>query len=191
MAPLATRCGSQRGFSLVETLVASVILATTLVSLAELIGMAVKSNASARTSTVATVLAAQKLEQLRALTFGFNARGGPITDTTTETGVSPPQPTGGTGLTPSTVNTLVTSVDGYVDYLDGDGRVVGRGTAIPPGTVYIRRWMITPVPANPETTLIVQVFVTQRKDRAVVNSQRLTQMPGEARLVTVRTRKAQ
>lgn len=182
---------SERGFSLVETLVASVILATTLVSLAELIAMAVKSNSSARTSTSATVLAAQKLEQLRALTWGFDSTGSPIGDTTTDTSVSPERPNGGTGLAPSPTNTLRASTSGYVDYLAADGTQLGGGAAPPTATVYIRRWMIEPLPTRPDDTLIIQVLVTRRRERGLANLGSVGRMPEEARMMTIKTRKAQ
>src|SRR4051812_16623544 len=53
------------GFSLVEVLVATALLAVTVAGLAELFAISVKNNAAARYGTAAAVLAAQKIEQLR------------------------------------------------------------------------------------------------------------------------------
>lgn len=57
---------TERGFSLIEVLVAAAILAVGLLSLAQLLAMTVSANAAAGRTTDATVLAAQKLEDLRA-----------------------------------------------------------------------------------------------------------------------------
>jgi prepilin-type N-terminal cleavage/methylation domain-containing protein len=57
---------AERGFSLIEVLVAAVILAVGILSLAQLLAMTVSANAAAGRTTGATVLAAQKLEDLRA-----------------------------------------------------------------------------------------------------------------------------
>jgi type II secretory pathway pseudopilin PulG len=182
---------SQAGFSLVETLVATAMLAVSLVALAELFGIAAKSNATARNSSFATTLAQQKLEQLRGLTWGFDTLGLPISDTTTDTSVSPEAAAGGTGLAPSPSNTLQASTNGYVDYLDNNGGQLGGGTVAPPGTAYIRRWLIEPLPTNPNNTLIIQVLVTRRQDRGTADAGAVARLPDEARLVTVKTRKTQ
>ncbi len=57
----------QRGFSLVETIVATSLLATALVALAQLVGAGVQSGAAARARAATTLMAEQKMEQLRAL----------------------------------------------------------------------------------------------------------------------------
>jgi Tfp pilus assembly protein PilV len=56
----------EHGFSLLETLVTSTILTAGLLSLAQLLAMAVTANASAGMATYAALLAAQKIEDLRA-----------------------------------------------------------------------------------------------------------------------------
>lgn len=61
---------AERGFSLVEVLVASTVLTVGLVALAQLFAAATASNLNARHLTYATVLAAQKLEELRAEAWG-------------------------------------------------------------------------------------------------------------------------
>jgi prepilin-type N-terminal cleavage/methylation domain-containing protein len=53
------------GFSLVEVLIATALLAASLAALADLFTISVKNNIAARHGTVATALAAQKIEQLR------------------------------------------------------------------------------------------------------------------------------
>lgn len=53
------------GFSLVESVLAIGVLATALITLAQLISTSVATGARARYTTVAAVLAAQKMEELR------------------------------------------------------------------------------------------------------------------------------
>ena len=55
------------GMSLLETLIASAILATGLLSLAQLLGLATTATAAAGRTTHAVLLASQKIEELRAL----------------------------------------------------------------------------------------------------------------------------
>ena len=57
---------AERGFSLIEVLVAAAILAVGILSLAQLLAMTVSANAAAGRTTDVAVLAAQKLEDLRA-----------------------------------------------------------------------------------------------------------------------------
>ena len=61
---------NQRGFSLIEVLMATTILAIGVVSLAQLFTLAVGSNLAATHRTRAAMLAAQKIEELRALDWG-------------------------------------------------------------------------------------------------------------------------
>ncbi len=58
-------CGAQ-GFTIIETVVAAAVLATALVSLAQVIAVATGAVLRARDTTRATLAAAQKLEELRA-----------------------------------------------------------------------------------------------------------------------------
>ena len=179
------------GFSLIETMVATMLLALALTSLAELFAVATKTNAVARNGTVTSIFATQKMEQLRGLAWGFDTLGLPVSDTTTDTSVSPEIATGGTGLAPSPSNTLQANTSGYVDYLDAYGNALGGGSVVPQNTAYIRRWYVQPLPTNPNNTLILHVLVTRRADRGTADAGSVARMPEEARLTTVKTRKAQ
>ena len=184
---------NDRGFSLVETLVATTIMTVALASLAQLFLISTKSNQSARLTTTASVLAQQKMEQLRGLTWGFDIIGLPISDTTSDLTVVPEQPQGGPGLTPSPEGSLRRNVDGYVDFLDGSGQSLGGGSAAPPNTVYVRRWSVEPLPTNPNNTLILQVMVTRWRERGVADLEEAgggRRLPDEARVISVKTRKA-
>ena len=181
---------SESGFSLVEVIVATGILAVSLISLAQLFAVATQANSAARAGTFSAVLAQQKVEQLRGLTWGFDTLGLPLSDTTTNTTVYPETSTAGTGLSPSPTSTLASNTNGYVDYLDAAGNLLGGGATMPSGTVYIRRWSVEPLPTNPNNTLILQVLVTRIKNRQTATGDTaVRRMPDEARVIAVKTRK--
>jgi prepilin-type N-terminal cleavage/methylation domain-containing protein len=150
-----------RGFTLVEVLIAMLLVVTAVTGVMALVGVSVKAAYASRTETTATMLAEQKVEQLRGLTWGFEPANPatPLSDTTTDLSRWPPTG-GGRGLNPSPSSTLDTNTDGYVDYLDARGTWVGTGTTPPPNAVYIRRWNVALLPAHPADTLLLQVLVT-------------------------------
>lgn len=172
-------------------MVATGLLAASLVALAQLFGLATRSNIAARSTTYAAVLAQQKVEELRALTWGFDMQGLPVSDTTTNTAVSPEQTNGGTGLSPSPSSALRENTAGWVDYVDQFGNKLGGGANPPKDALYTRRWSIEPLPTNPNNTLIIQVLVTRNFSRGAANEGSVARLPEEARLITVKTRKAQ
>lgn len=168
---------------------ATALMAAGVVGLAQLFGISAKSNSSARSTTFAAVLAQQKMEQLRALTWGFDTLGLPVSDIISNVSVQP-QGASGTGLSPSPGGSLNANTPGYVDYLDESGNWVGTGSTIPQGTVFIRRWSVEPSPTNPNNTLILQVFVTRLRSRGKADLGSVSRLPDEARLVSVKTRKS-
>jgi prepilin-type N-terminal cleavage/methylation domain-containing protein len=135
-----------KGFSLVEVLVAMALLATTALGLAELFALSDRVTLASRVDTVATMAAQSKMAQLRALTWRFDAAGGPVSDA---------------GLAISPASSLTTSTDGYVDYVDAGGASVGAGAEVPPEAVYLRRWQIQPLPSDPGHTLVLQVVAAR------------------------------
>ena len=184
---------NERGFSLIETLVATTIMTVALSSLAQLFLISTKANQSARITTGASVLAQQKMEQLRGLTWGFDTIGLPLSDTTSDLTVVPELPQGGPGLTPSPDGSLRRNVDGYCDFLDGGGQSLGGGSVAPPNTVYVRRWSVEPLPTNPNNTLILQVLVSRWRERGAADIEESgggRRLPDEARVISVKTRKA-
>ena len=187
------RCSSDRGFSLAETLVAMALLATGLLAMAQLFAIATTQNVSARATTFSMVLARQKAEQLRSLTWGFDASNLPLSDFSSNTAVDPPQPTGGTGLSAAAANSLTENVPGYVDYIDGHGMSLGTGATPPAAAVYVRRWSIEPLPTNPNNTLILQVLVFKTNARPNTGDDDATwlRQRDESRVTTAKTRKAQ
>jgi prepilin-type N-terminal cleavage/methylation domain-containing protein len=124
---------ADRGFSLIEVMIASALLATSITMLAQLFAISVGNNVIARQTTIAVVLAAQKIEQLRA----------------------------GRPLSLSAASTLRISTEGYVDYLGSDGTPLGgAGLTVPDGTAYIRRWSVESMTAG--SAVLLQVAVTRR-----------------------------
>ena len=179
------------GFSLIEVLIATLLLATALTTLGQLFALSARSNIGARSTTYTAMLAQQKLEELRALTWGFDTQGLPISDTSTDTTVSPETMAGGTGLSPSPAGSLSGNAVGYVDYINQFGEKLGGGAVPPANAVYVRRWSVEPLPSNPNNTLVLQVLVFRNNDRGSANNGAGRLLPEEARLVTVKTRKAQ
>lgn len=196
MALAKSRCSSDAGFSLIEVLAAMVILSVSLVSLAQLFALSTRSNFSSRSNTYAALLAQQKMEQLRGLTWGFDILGLPVSDYTTDTSASEAisgcvVSAGGsaTGLSPSPWGTLQQNTAGWVDYVDENGCILGGGGTAPARTKFIRRWSVEPLPSNPNNTMILQVLVTRRSDRGAADAGTVARMNDEARLMSVKTRK--
>jgi type II secretory pathway pseudopilin PulG len=154
---------AQTGFSLIETLVATALTITALVSLAQVVLIAARALQEARLASLASVLAQQKMEELRALAWGFDAEGLHLSDE---------------GLAPSPADAMARNVAGYCEFLDERGERLGDGTDPPAGTAFVRRWSIAPLESSPDNTVILQVLVARRDDRV------------DARLVGIKTRKA-
>jgi len=171
-------------------MVATLLLATAVVSVAHLFVLATRSNLSAQRQTYASTLAQEKMEQLRGLAWGYDDVGLPISDYSTDLALDPPDPDDGVGLAPSPGNALAANVNGYVDYLDRYGRSLGGGETVPVNTVYVRRWSVEPLPTNPNNTLILQVLAFSVGDRPDTDGPVLDHGRDEGRLVSVKTRKA-
>jgi type II secretory pathway pseudopilin PulG len=180
------------GFSLIEVLFATSILTVAVVSLAQLFAVSTRANMGARATTFTAILAQQKMEQLRGLTWGFDTVGLPLTDTSTDISVAAETPTGGRGLSPSPAGSLGANMQGYSDFLDKNGLPLGPGPLVPDGTVYVRRWSIEPLPTNPNNTIVLQVLVTRHRNRGSADTATLdiARQPDEARIISVKTRKA-
>jgi type II secretory pathway pseudopilin PulG len=180
----------ETGSTLIEVIVAMLITVTALVSMAQLFAVSTGSNLAARNNTFTTVLAEQKLEQIRSLTWGFDPQGLPLSDFTTDTSVTP-EAAGGTGLQPSPGTALQQNTVGYVDHVTANGVIVGNGAQPPATAVYTRRWSIEPLPTNPNNTLIIQVLVTPNRNRGQADQGNVGRLVDEARVITIKTRKAQ
>lgn len=169
---------------LLEVLIAAALLVSIAAGAAPILGTAVRAMHEARVRTMASVHAAEKLEQLRSLTWTHVTTLDPeismsSSDLTSDLSVDPASD-GGPGLLPSPAGTLDADVDAYVDYLDGSGRIVsGR---LPAAAVFIRRWAIRPLASDPDNVLVLTVVVTTRAAGGAVS-------PNAVRLVTIVARK--
>jgi type II secretory pathway pseudopilin PulG len=149
---------NEDGFSLLEALVATSIMAVGVAALAQLAGWSLYANVQARQTTLAPVLAQQKIEELVA-----------------EAAVG--------GLAPSPAGTLASDVAGYYDFVDRAGRPLGAGPA-PADSAYARRWSIEPLPASPAHMSILQVLVIDLRHHAAGNAVPAdVRLPGDARVV--------
>ena len=177
--------GDGEGFTLIEVVVGTAVMVASVFGLVQLFVLAVRGNAVSHESTVAAVLASEKLEQLLALSWGFDSAGGPTGDMTTDVTVSPER-AGGTGLTPSPAGALDSNTSGYCDFLDANGRSLGTGTSPPVGAFYVRRWSLGLLPGS-ANALLLQVRVIGGRPAGLFGRGRVA---GETRLLAVKTRKA-
>jgi Tfp pilus assembly protein PilV len=146
--------GKDDGFSLIETVLAAGMLASLAVGVAQVFAVSARGNDIARVQTLASILAAQKMEQLRSLTWAHAPGGEPLSDTSTDLASDPPTD-GGFGLRAAPAGSLDADVPFYVDYLSASGtRVPARDSA-----AYVRRWSIAPLAADPGNLLLLQVRV--------------------------------
>jgi hypothetical protein len=143
-----------------------------------------RSAHEARVRTMASMYAAEKLEQLRSLAWTHvTTLDPPISvswsDLTTDLSVDPASDAG-PGLLPSPAATLERDTGFYVDYLDEAGRIV-RGR-LPAAAVFIRRWAVRPLDSDPDNMLVLSVVVTTRAPAGGISRD-------AARLVTIVARK--
>jgi hypothetical protein len=183
---------SQDGFTLVEVLVAALLVITLVVNVAALGAIAVRTAITARRQTSTSLLAIQKMEHLLALTWG-SAGAAPavaLSDLTTDLSRDPPS-NAGVGLSPSPAGSLDQNLPGYVDYLDEAGVWVGTGPEPPPRCVFVRRWSIEPIASDPDNLLVLQVFVTTVEASRRQSGGRRVRQPGDAYIVDVKARLGQ
>ena len=67
---------NEAGFSLIEMMMASLVLLIGVISVASLIGYSISSNFSSKNNTIATAVAERQMEQLRSLAFAGLVDGG-------------------------------------------------------------------------------------------------------------------
>lgn len=157
----ASRFG-QAGFTLIEVLFAALLLAAISAGVAHLFVVGSRSMHAARLQTSTALLAAAKLEQLRALAWSYEPASDPPlprSDVSTDVSLEIPPP-GGAGLSASPAGSLAANTSGYVDYLDAQGRWIGNGTSTPANAAFIRRWSVMPLPQDPARCLVLAVLVT-------------------------------
>jgi hypothetical protein len=138
-ATAASRLKGEAGVTLIETVVATGLLLLMLAGLVSVSFVATTStenqgHLSART----TEYAQDKMEQLLALAYG---------DVQSDTTQFPAANSGGQGLAVGGSVNPAAPANGYVDYLDVNGNLLGGGAA--PATWYYERvWQVTNPSAN-------------------------------------------
>lgn len=151
-----------RGFTLLEVLIASMILAVVAMGILGLFSVAVLRNTTAGDhGTRVTEYAQDKMEQLMALSFSDAA-----SDTTTY----PTAATGGHGLSSGGGLTSTSPVTGYVDYIKYDGTPSASNT----NAAYIRMWQVADDISGSPTLKTITVRV-----------QKVTEVKGEVVPYTV------
>jgi hypothetical protein len=178
---------STRGFSLIEAVIAIAIASAGVVSSLQLLIVATTANQAARATTVATLMAIEKMEQLRGLLWAFDAGGHRISDTASDV-TTMPDGRNGTGLSVSPANTLQQNVHGFCDFLSASGTALGTGASPPLGTAFVRRWSIEPLSVAAGDTLLIQVLVLAWAG-GVPNAQGPVRLARPIRLVSIKTRK--
>lgn len=136
-----TQTPSGRGFTLLETLIATGLIVTAMAGLAQLFALSVRFTRDAGQFGVALVAAQDKLESLRALAFGYDEGGEPLTDP---------------GLRASPANTLAGEVERYADWLDERGSVVG---GVSDAAAYVRRWRVSEIAGDEPEAVAIEVCV--------------------------------
>ncbi len=155
------------GFALLEVVLTSAVATTIAAGACVVLAMTIQASHHARVRTVATMVAARKMEELRSLAWTHISTSAPAismssSDVTTDLS-NDPATDDGPGLLRSPAGTLTSNVDGYVDYLDATGRWVGRGSSvIPAAAVYVRRWAVQPHAKDPDNLLVFEVVVGTR-----------------------------
>lgn len=159
------------GFTLLEVLIALSLLIVGVLAATELSTLAIRAADWSRLASAASIAADQKLEELRALPFGFDESGVAVQDP--ELAVSPS-------------DALSRNTDGYVEYLDASGRILSGNADR--ASAFVRRWSIRPLAVHPATTLAIEVLVLPRM--AGVNADPAAIVRGGARRATIRMRKS-
>ena len=131
------------GFTLVETLVATVLACTAVAGVAQLGVIAVAQSAAVQRDAVALWLAQSKIEDLRSRTWSFDSAGARLSDS---------------AMTLSPPDTLAADTFGFVEYLDRFGEPVTATAA-----TFHRRWAIGLVEPTDADTLRLQACVLTRE----------------------------
>lgn len=169
-APLPRRgVTNAGGFSLIEALVATLLLASGVAALAWLGVASSRVQAAARDQGMATRLARDKMEQLRALAWTTDAGGAAVS-----------------GLTASPPGTLTANTPGFFDAVDAAGHELA-GEARVGRAAWFRRWAVEPLGAVSDA-MSLQVVVVPASVAGDAGVSRMRAVGG-ARLYGVRARR--
>lgn len=132
---------SQRGTTLLEAVFAAGLLTTLVAGTASLILLAHRVGVQTEQSTTATLLAAARLQALRAVPWRYEIDG--TTPAVASLADSPP-------------DALEHDVSGYSDVTDDAGRVVDGHES---GRAFVRRWAISPLFSGATQSRTIEVCV--------------------------------
>jgi len=145
-----SRWSGESGVTLIETMIATLILLIGVIAIMRLMAVAVGQNLSqGDVQTRVSEYCEDKMEQLMALSY---------TDVSSNTTVFPPTTTGGVGLTVGGNSSLSSPASGYSDYLDISGNLLSSAT----GSYYERVWSISQNGAANLKTITVTVGITDK-----------------------------
>ena len=145
-----TRLSRESGVTLIETMIATVILLVGVIALMRLMAVAIGQNLSqGDVQTRVSEYCEDKMEQLMALSYS---------DVSSNTTVFPPTTTGGVGLSVGGSSSLASPVSGYSDYLDISGNLLSNST----GAYYQRVWSVSQNGAGNLKTITVTVGITDQ-----------------------------
>jgi len=148
---MTTQVASERGTTLIETMIALTVLLIALSGTMQLVGMSAHTTENQGHLAARTAEYAQdKMEQLLALKYGNG-----VADTT----AFPAAAAGGTGLAIGGSTNTAAPVNQYVDWLAADGTLLGGGVARPNGWFYERVWQVSQF--SPTVKLISVTVTTQ------------------------------
>ena len=161
----------QSGLTLIETMIALVVLLIAAAGILAATTVAIPTTENqGHLSARATEYAQDKMEQLLNLKF---------CDATSDTTQFPTVNAGGTGLTIGGSIPPAAAVNGYVDYLDVNGNLLGGGAAPPANWYFRRQWQVSSLAgtamtapcasAAPTTLLQISVTATVQSNIAAPN----------------------
>jgi prepilin-type N-terminal cleavage/methylation domain-containing protein len=143
----ATRAATRAGFTLLEVMVALLLLTGAFLAVAQLLAVAGRASVRSRVTALAAMLAAQKMEQLRTLAWAYDIDGAPLD-----------------GLSLSPAGALSADAPGFVDYFDDTGAPVGGGPPLPARAAFARRWAVEhDSGVAPPAALVLRVAVLHRE----------------------------
>ncbi len=142
----ATGSTPRAGFTLLEVMVALLLLTGAFLAVAQILVVAGRASDRSRATALGAVLAAQKMEQLRALSWAFDIDGTMLDGVS----LSPP-------------GALSVDAAGFADSFDDMGAPVGGGPPPPDRAAFVRRWSVEPgAGMAPPEALILRVVVLYR-----------------------------
>lgn len=186
---VAQRTPAVAGFGLLEVLIAAGLIIGMAAATAQLTVTSIDAIDDAGRLTLGLLLAAQKMEQMQALEWRYDASGlVAVSDMTTDLSRDPPS-AGGPGLQVSPPDSLQRNIPRYVDYLDNRGAWVGTGSRPPSGATFVRRWSVQAGQPPFDDLLALDVVVLPLRLAESSGGALAPNQPGLVRLSTLKRRR--